>query len=86
MNREVPRGRADPKLRRSSVHFHYESEDEPSPMQPNDSPSPALTVKTIYLPNNNLESLSNFAQPIFQPIRPESRRKHPLNQDEKEEQ
>lgn len=81
MNREVPRGRADPKQRRSSVHFHYESEEEPSPLPANDSPSPALTVKTTYLLNNNVESLSNFAQPIFQPLRPESRRKQPLNQD-----
>jgi hypothetical protein len=86
MNREVPRGRADPKQRRSSVHFHYESEEEPSPLQANDSPSPALTVKTNYLPNNNIESLSNFAHPIFQPLRPESRRKQPPNQEEREEQ
>ncbi len=84
MKKEVPRGRADPKQRRSSLHFHYDSEEEPSLLPPSDSPSPAITVKTAYI--NNIDTLSNFDQPIFLPLRPDSRRKQPLQQQEKEEQ
>jgi hypothetical protein len=86
MNREVPRGRAGPPQRRSSLHFHYDSEEEPSPLPPPDSPSPALTVKTAYIANNNMETLSNFDQPIFLPLRADSRRKQPVDQHQREEQ